>query len=54
MTASTKNWNACSINSLNILLADSISEAGREDIFKPTIGNEGLHEISNDNKVCHI
>jgi hypothetical protein len=23
----------------------------REDIFKPTIGNESLHEISNDNGV---
>jgi hypothetical protein len=26
-------------------------QVGREDIFKPTIGNETLHEISNDNGV---
>jgi hypothetical protein len=24
---------------------------GREDIFKPTIGSESLHEISNDSGV---
>jgi hypothetical protein len=29
---------------------------GREDIFKPRIGNENLHEISNDNgiRVVHF
>jgi hypothetical protein len=26
-------------------------EGGREDIFKPIIGNENLHEASNDNGV---
>jgi hypothetical protein len=26
-------------------------KVGREDIFKPTIGIERLHEISNDNGV---
>jgi hypothetical protein len=35
------------------------SKVGREDIFKQTIGNESLHEISNDNRVksskhCHV
>jgi hypothetical protein len=29
-------------------LLDFDAKVGREDIFKPTIGNESLHEISND------
>jgi hypothetical protein len=36
---------------MKILLGDFIAKVGREDIFKPTIGNESLHEISNDNGV---
>jgi hypothetical protein len=31
------------------LLGDFSAEVSREDIFKPTIGNESLYEISNDN-----
>jgi hypothetical protein len=34
-----------------ILLGDFNAKVGREDIFKPTIGNESLHEINNDNGV---
>jgi hypothetical protein len=34
-----------------ILLRDFSAKVGKEDIFKPTIGNESLHEISNDNGV---
>jgi hypothetical protein len=34
-----------------ILLGDSNAKVGREDIFKPAIGNESLYEISNDNGV---
>jgi hypothetical protein len=34
-----------------ILLGDFDAKVGREDIFKLTIGNESLHEISNDNGV---
>jgi exonuclease III len=34
-----------------ILLGDFNAKVGREDIFKPTIGNESLHKISNDNGV---
>jgi hypothetical protein len=34
---------------MKILLRDFNTKVGREDIFKPTIGNESLHEISNDN-----
>jgi exonuclease III len=36
---------------MKIFLGDFNAKVGREDIFKPTIGNERLHEISNDNGV---
>jgi hypothetical protein len=34
-----------------ILLGHINAKVGREDIFKPTIANDSLHEISNDNGV---
>jgi hypothetical protein len=34
-----------------ILLGDFNAKVGRENIFKPSIGNERLYEISNDNGV---
>jgi hypothetical protein len=36
---------------MKILLGDFNAKVGGEDNFKPTIGNESLHEISNDNGV---
>jgi hypothetical protein len=33
---------------MNILLGEFNAKVGREDIFKPTIGNESLHEFSNN------
>jgi exonuclease III len=36
---------------MKILLGDFIAKVGREDIFKMTIGNESLHEVTNDNGV---
>jgi hypothetical protein len=33
------------------ILIDFNAKVGREDIFKPVIGNESLHEASNDNGV---
>jgi hypothetical protein len=36
---------------IKILLGDFSAKVGREYIFKPTIGNECLHEISNDNGI---
>jgi hypothetical protein len=36
---------------MKILLLDINAKVGREDIFKPTAGNESLHELSNGNVV---
>jgi hypothetical protein len=36
---------------MKILFVDFNAKVGREEIFKPTTGNESLHEISNDNGV---
>jgi hypothetical protein len=34
---------------VKILLDDFNAKLGKEDIFKPTFGNESSHKISNDN-----
>ena len=34
---------------MTILLGDFNAKVGRENIFKPTNGNEGLHQETNDN-----
>jgi hypothetical protein len=36
---------------MKILLSDFNAKVGRENIFKPTIGNVSFHENSNDNGV---
>jgi len=36
---------------MKILLGNFNAKFGREDIFKPTIGNESLHQDSDDNGV---
>jgi hypothetical protein len=36
---------------MKVMLGDYNTKVGREDIFKPTIGNESIHEISGDNGV---
>jgi exonuclease III len=36
---------------MKILLGDFNAKVDKEDIFKPTIGNESSHETSNDNGV---
>jgi hypothetical protein len=38
-------------NHMKILLGDLNAKVWREDMFKPTIRNESLHEISNDDGV---
>jgi hypothetical protein len=39
------------LNTIQKLLGDFNAKEGREEIFKLTIGNESLHETSNDNGV---
>jgi hypothetical protein len=39
---------------MNIFLGDFNAIVGRKDIFKPTNGNESLHQISNDNGVILV
>jgi len=39
---------------MKILLVDCNAKVGREDIFKLTIGNESLHQDSNDNGVTIV
>jgi hypothetical protein len=36
---------------MNVFFGDFNAKSGREDISNTTIGNESLHEISNDNGV---
>jgi hypothetical protein len=35
---------------IKIMLGEFSAKSGKEDIFKPTVENESLHEISNDNR----
>jgi hypothetical protein len=44
---------------MKIILGNFNAELGRENIFKPTTGNESWYESSNENKcqickLCHI
>jgi hypothetical protein len=50
MSYNTK-WSLVPKYHMRILLGDSSAKEDREDIFKLTIGNKCLHEISNDNGV---
>ena len=36
---------------VKIILRDFNAKVGRENIFKPTIGNDSLHQDSNENGV---
>jgi hypothetical protein len=39
---------------MKIILGYFNAKVGMENIFKPTFGNESLHEISNDNGVREV
>jgi len=45
------NWSRFLIIFLKILLEDFNVKVGRKNIFKPIIGNDSLHQGSNDNGV---
>ena len=36
---------------MKILLGDFNAKVGRENVFNPTVGNESLHQHSNDNVI---
>jgi len=37
-----------------IVLGDFNAKVGKENVFKPTIGNESIHQDSNDNGVRRV
>jgi len=39
---------------MELLLGDFNAKVGTENIFKPTIGNESLHQVSNDNGISVV
>ena len=39
---------------MKVILGDFNEKVGRENIFKPTIGNESIHPDSNDNGVIIV
>jgi len=41
-------------SNVKILLGDFNAKVGRENIFKPTTGNESLHQDSNDKGVRKV
>jgi hypothetical protein len=53
-TASTGNWNVHLINTILYFLGHFNTKVGKEGIFKLTIRNESLHEISNDNRAIVV
>jgi hypothetical protein len=42
-------FNHCPKYNMKFLLGEFNAKLGKEDIFKPAIGNDSLHEDSNDN-----
>ena len=37
-----------------IVLGDFNAEVGKENVFRPTIGNDSIHQDSNDNGVRRV
>jgi hypothetical protein len=44
-----KEYDKCPKHDIKVILGDFNAKVGREEGLKPVIGNESLHDVSNDN-----
>ena len=51
---SEQNVNQTAISYIKIILGDFNAKVGKEDIYKPTTGNESLHNETNNNGIKMI
>jgi len=49
-----QNINQIARSDIKIILGDFNAKAGRESMYKPTIGNESLHNKTNNNRIKMI